>query len=414
MNGKPMSEFLPNVSIYAGHQEIRLGDQEYLIDLALIPSRDWYVGTIVNKGTAYASADKATNQLIWVSIVGMIVGMGSLLFLIQRLFKPIAVMEKRLSDIASGEGDLTQRLDTNVGQELSVLARSFNAFVSNLQSQMRESKQITSLVTEQMETTELDATESNNAALQQIEQVELVVTAMSQMESAYLEVASSAEYAATLTREVNCTSETTSSAVLDASKQLTQVSNSIESTVNEVEQLRVATENIGNIIEVINSIADQTNLLALNAAIEAARAGTAGKGFAVVADEVRTLAGRTQSATTEIAVMITSLKEGANSVADSMSHCEQSSISAVKYSAQANRVILDTQAKIAQLAEQNTKIAAAAEEQSSVAKEININTRQIDTLSRHVADIANNTRQGLAVQVDHVKKQQEVLDHFIV
>ncbi len=414
LNGTAVIDHIPNAKVVEGRQEMVLGDHAFIVDLSPVPGRDWFVGTVVDKTLAYAAADKAKEQLIWLSLVGLIVGMGCFLLIIHHLFKPVVEMEKTLFDIVNGNGDLTQRLRTDSDEEFAVLARGFNQFVSNLQSQISQSKQITEQVSEQVHKTAIEAKESNSAALKQMEQVELVVAAMSQMDSASQEVASNAENAASLTKTANEISETSSTVVLSTNKHIARVSSKIETTVSEVEELKTATDNIGHIVEVINSIADQTNLLALNAAIEAARAGNAGKGFAVVADEVRTLAKRTQSATTEIHTMIERLKLNANSLADSMSQSKHSVDTAVKSSVEANQSILQTQEKIAQLSELSAQIAAAAEEQSSVTKEINSNTLQINDLSKQVADIANNTSLGVSEQVKQVKKQQELLDHFVV
>ena len=142
------------------------------------------------------------------------------------------------------------------------------------------------------------------------------------------------------------------------------------STVAELEQ---DSQQIGKILEVIQSIAEQTNLLALNAAIEAARAGEQGRGFAVVADEVRTLASRTQDSTEEIRGMIDKLQQGALRTVEVMHRSRQYSDNSVNCAELAGNALSSITCSVAQISDMNTQIATAAEQQSSVAEEINTN-----------------------------------------
>ncbi|OXX44068.1 methyl-accepting chemotaxis protein, partial [Vibrio sp. V17_P4S1T151] len=175
----------------------------------------------------------------------------------------------------------------------------------------------------------------------------------------------------------------TDSASKEAKQSIIIVNNAVEtvsSLVSDVEQMseRIANMNkdaikISEVLTVIGAISEQTNLLALNAAIEAARAGEQGRGFAVVADEVRALAARTQNSTTEISDMLAKLLEGTDSVVAAMdktkNQCQTTADKTSEVSGSLN--IMST--SVSEIDDLSTQIAAATEQQSTVAEELSRN-----------------------------------------
>ncbi|UTF60829.1 PAS domain-containing methyl-accepting chemotaxis protein [Gilvimarinus sp. DA14] len=216
---------------------------------------------------------------------------------------------------------------------------------------------------------------------EQRQQTANVAHAMSQMSLAVQEVASGATQTSSATREALKEVERGRTVIVSAGAAIGDLSNTVGGLSEVLNRLIERSRNIGSVVDVIRGIAEQTNLLALNAAIEAARAGEQGRGFAVVADEVRTLAQRTQQSTEDIQGMIAELTQTTTLADDQMqdchSHVERSNTEMEKIT-QALQSIAGAVETIDQMSHQ---IAAAAEQQSASASDIDRNTRNITDIA---------------------------------
>ncbi|MBM5092313.1 methyl-accepting chemotaxis protein [Vibrio parahaemolyticus] len=413
-NGEKLNSYLPQVDLNKATQHIEVDDNPYMVSLTHIPSENWYVGAIIDETAAYSVVGELRNSAIIYSIIAVLASVIALTLLIRTLMRPLDTLNTAIKDVASGKGDLTQRLETDTDQEFSELAKNFNTFMENLQQQIIESKSISDQILTGTQITAEGARDSAGAIQTQLQELEQLATAMHEMSVTATEVANNAQGAASAAKEADQATIEGSSVVSESTQTINMLSDSIDLAVEEVQVLESATANIETILKVINDIADQTNLLALNAAIEAARAGESGRGFAVVADEVRTLAQRTQESTTEIRSMIEQLQSGASSVASAMHQSKGSAVEAVEKADLANDALQRIRDAIQRISDMNLQIASAAEEQSLVAEEINNNTVNIKDLSTQVADSANRANEAMQSQHDNVRKQDEILNRFTV
>jgi methyl-accepting chemotaxis protein len=229
---------------------------------------------------------------------------------------------------------------------------------------------------------------------------------MNEMSATVQEVARNAVEAAEAAKEADNTFHQGKQVIDRVIEAIGELANEVEKAANVIQQLEAESMNIGSVLDVIKSIAEQTNLLALNAAIEAARAGEQGRGFAVVADEVRTLAGRTQQSTQEIEEMISKLQSGANNAVKVMETGKDMTKVGVDQAAAAGEALLTINTAVERITGMNTQIASAAEEQSSVAEEINRSIVSINEVAEQSAAGAQQTAQAsndLARLADQLK-----------
>ncbi|WP_374045901.1 methyl-accepting chemotaxis protein [Pseudomonas sichuanensis] len=230
---------------------------------------------------------------------------------------------------------------------------------------------------------------------------------MNQMTATALEVARSAALAAEGAQRVNHESASGRDLVESQQGSIARLAGEIDQSVVAVNQLAADSQAIGRVLEVIRSIAEQTNLLALNAAIEAARAGEQGRGFAVVADEVRTLARRTQDSTEEIAQMIERLREGVGAAVRVMGSSHQMAAGTVDEARQVRQALGNILGAVSGIVEQNQQIAAAVEQQTAVAHDIDQNIVAINRAAQDTTEGACQTEdasRALSVQVVELKR----------
>lgn len=175
------------------------------------------------------------------------------------------------------------------------------------------------------------------------------------------------------------------------------MSDAVSDIGQAVNALAQQTQSIGSVVDVITAIAEQTNLLALNAAIEAARAGEQGRGFAVVADEVRSLAQRTRTSTEEIHQIIATLRAGTERAVSSAGHGERIARDSRQSVEAVQNALVGIAQAVSRITGMSQQMAAASEQQSHVAEDIN---QQITRIAQLCDQSAGQARQGAQISQD--------------
>jgi len=342
--------------------------------------------------------------------LGIIAVMALLVILIARsIVRPLRDSVQAMANIASGESDLTRTLETQGNDEVTQLARHFNAFTAKLRGVVTQLQ--ASAVGLEQASSELgvSAEQAQARSQQQSQQMELVATAVNEVTYGVQDVAKNAEHAANEMRDAESQAHQGQVNIDSSLKQIDHLSGTINQAVEVIRTLSSESTQIGGVLEVISSIAEQTNLLALNAAIEAARAGEQGRGFAVVADEVRLLAQRTQKSTAEIQGMIERLQTHSDAAVKVIADSSRSSQLTIEQANQAGQSLTSISQALRNLNSLNASIASATLQQSHVVEDINQNVTQAAQLSQSTTMAAEQST-GAS---QHLREMSEQLNGLL-
>ncbi|NWC56567.1 methyl-accepting chemotaxis protein [Pseudomonas veronii] len=365
---------------------------------------------------AQLDADNARGTLLELSLglLAAVIGLGLVWLMARSVTRPILSVAHMLEDIASGEGDLTRRLDYAKQDELGQLAGWFNRFLDKLQPIIAEVKRSVQDARGTADQSAAIASETSAGMEQQYRQVDQVATASHEMSATAQDVARSAAQAAQAARDADQATRDGLQVIDRTTTNIGHLAADMSTAMTQVEGLATNSAQIGSVLEVIRGIAEQTNLLALNAAIEAARAGEAGRGFAVVADEVRNLARRTQESVEETRLVIEQLQSGTTDVVGAMGNSYRQAQSSVEQVGEAVTALRQIGAAVTVISDMNLQIASAAEEQSAVAEEINSNVATIRDVTESLSEQANESAR-VSQALNHLANQQQgLMDHFQV
>jgi methyl-accepting chemotaxis protein len=355
-----------------------------IVGLVLLMALYWYLQT---------SGAPAEEQL-WFIVAYVVVGSAILYFSATYIGKFGAVKEANM--MVAGiqnikKGDLTQKIVIHGKSDFSWMGYELDSARKNVSNLV---KTMTGGVTQ------LEAATGNMASiskatvdgvLTQQSETAQVATAMNEMAASVQEVARTAAGAAEAARNADNEAKAGKQVVLDTMGSIDSLAGEVEKAAQTLTSLETDISNIGAIVDVIRGITEQTNLLALNAAIEAARAGEHGRGFAVVADEVRTLAARTQSSTHEIEEMVERLQTGAQEAVSVMNEGRERAQTSVEKAASAGAALDTITGMITTMDEMSAQISSAANEQSSVAEDINRGIVNISQVAERTAEGARES-----------------------
>ncbi len=349
-----------------------------------------------------ASKEEAAVQIDWANKVSMAMALVvmislivSVVFSFLGIARPMTRLNGALGEMAGGNLDVVIP-GAERGDEIGDLAKTVTVIRENAEQKARDEAEAKinqdQIAQRQRKAEMVKLANDFEGAVGEI--VETVSSASTELEASAGTLTSTAERAQELTTMVAAASEEASTnvqSVASATEEMASSVNEISRQVQEsarmateavgqaratndrVSELSKAASRIGDVVELINTIAEQTNLLALNATIEAARAGEAGRGFAVVASEVKALAEQTSKATGEIGQQITGIQAAT-----------QDSVNAIK----------EISGTIEKLSEISSTIAAAVEEQGAATQEISRNVQQAAHGTQQVSSNITDVQRG--------------------
>lgn len=291
-------------------------------------------------------------------------------FIARSIMSAISYIKNSIVAIAESN-DLTIKVSAHSKDELAEMAIAFNSMIANFRNLIISVQNSANNVNH----ASISLTDSihlaNEGVQLQIQETDMVATAVTEMATTIEEIAQNTNDAANKAEKANQNAKLGKLGVETTITQINILSDKLVESESVVSELAKDSHTIGSVLDVIRGIAEQTNLLALNAAIEAARAGDQGRGFAVVADEVRTLASRTQDSTQEIETIISSLQNRTKDIVSLMSDCRNEGQESVEQAGQAGKMLEEINQDIVSIMEMNTSIASAIEQQSVASAEVN-------------------------------------------
>ncbi len=328
--------------------------------------------------------------------VVLIIALASAWLIGKSILDRINNLQRIMNDIAQSN-DLTTEVDVSGNDELADMAEVFNHMLTNFRSlivQVNNSVHTLNTATGSLAENIYNA---NEGVETQMQQTDLVATAVTEMVATVDEIATNTREAAHKAELTNSNADKGKAGVEQTIQQIGQLSDKLLDSENVVKELEKESITIASVLDVIRGIAEQTNLLALNAAIEAARAGEQGRGFAVVADEVRTLASRTQDSTQEIETIIGLLQKRTQEIVTLMAQCRNQGEESAEQASSAGAMLDEITQDVALIMDMNSMIATAIQEQSTVASEVN----------QHVVMIRDVTEQSgeSAKQNEHMSEE---------
>jgi twitching motility protein PilJ len=276
------------------------------------------------------------------------------------------------------EGDLTR--EAAVTEDITgAIADSFNFMIVELRRVIGQVKEVTVQVTNAATTTQTNSSELVQKAEQQSEQIHITAQALEEMTTSIQEVSQGAMLSASVAQQSLVNARQGARAVQDTIKGMNRIREQVQETSGHIRRLGESSQEIGEIVQLIDEIADQTSILALNASIQAATAGEAGRGFAVVAEEIEQLAERASQATAKISSLVKSIQAGTNEAISAMEENNKEAVEGSKLALQAGQSLTEIENVSERLAELIQNISQASRKQ----------TNSSETLSKAMTDISH-------------------------
>lgn len=304
----------------------------------------------------------------------------------------------------ASEGDLTHRVPITTPDELGQMGGALNHLLDQLNSMLLQTKNVAHSLSQSSDQLSVVGHHVVQVSQAQLNQSTQVAASVEEMASTAGDMARNTQSLASTATEVNESAVQGGEIVSSSIQGMESVSSRMQESASRIQSLGQRSQEIGDIIGVIEDIAEQTNLLALNAAIEAARAGDQGRGFAVVADEVRKLAERTGKATKEITTVIESVQQGTHEAVNSMEAGTQEAHAGMMLAREAGIRLTEIVNGVQRVVGMIQHFAESTQQQSDVSGQLSSSIHQMAHLSQknegHVQGVATATQHFARLAVD--------------
>lgn len=378
-----------------------------------IPMLGWSLILESRQQEALAEVEQMLWTLFFAALVVLVVASGVCMLIVRGVTRILGGEPEYAAEVVHrvAEGDLSTTIKVPLSDKSSLLSsiavmqqklRQMITEVGNYSDQVAAaSTQLSQINQQTSEGMQRQNAEISNAAV-----------AMNEMTSTLQEVSRNTQQAAEAATEAEQQSKQGRDVLNNTLRDLATLSTEVSSAAGIIRLLKQDSDQIGSILQVIESIAEQTNLLALNAAIEAARAGESGRGFAVVADEVRTLASRTKDSTTEIKQMIDKLQHGTDSAVKATVNSEQAAKKTAARASVAEQALLAINDAVELISSTTHQIATATEQQTIVSRDINQNFHLISDVAYQTNENVSQSAQASSALSALAEQLQELVRRF--
>lgn len=395
-----------NIPVLSSYGPITFGNQTWAI-MSEIDQAEALIGIDKLVGDIVISGITTVLAMIAISLVVAYLVAGSLI-------RPLSILSKRFAELSEGDADLTVRLSDSGIKEIDGISAGFNKFVVLLNDVFGTVKGSVDRVASSSQQLESTSQQNNQTLIEQNNAVEEVQISIQNFGLSVAEITNQASTALDATNDARDKTMSNSEKAYSAADMIRALVSDVESSAQAILSLQGSVQEIGDVLNVINSIAEQTNLLALNAAIEAARAGEHGRGFAVVADEVRSLASRTQESTVIIQTKIEQLTHSTETSVTSMGNASEVANKGIGLVEEVRDSLQELRETVKELSQMNLDISSASQLQSETIETI---TNSICTVNKRSEDITSSSSHIEAVShelADVAKTLKADTDRFVV
>ena len=293
-----------------------------------------------------------------------------------------------ISDLA--DGNLTVRAEVTA-EMTGAIADAFNSMAEQLSDVVRRVKRISTQVSQTSQ--EVSGTTENLAEMSESQAVQIAdaITSIQEMAASIQEVAKNAAQSTKVSERAKMDAEEGGTAVEKTNQAMEVIREHVQETARAIKRLGESSQEVGNIVRIINDIADRTSILALNASIQAAMAGDAGRGFAVVAEEVQRLAERSTGATKQIETLIKNIQGEIAEASASMEESIQEVVAGSKLAEDARKKLSEIQSVSTDLAGLIHLISRAAENQAKGSEEVSKTMEEVGDISSQTSGASRRT-----------------------